>query len=69
MGIFKYTFTRRTPAHKYKLNRIDLKVKKGELVAVVGAVGSGKSSLVAALLGETVKVNGNVNVSVRFACK
>lgn len=46
------------------MNRIDLKIKKGELVAVVGAVGSGKSSFVSALLGEMVKVNGLVNVSV-----
>lgn len=48
----------------YILYRIDLKVKKGELIAIVGAVGSGKSSLVAALMGEMVKLNGRVNVSV-----
>lgn len=34
------------------------------MVAVVGAVGSGKSSLVASLLGELVKLNGLVNLSV-----
>lgn len=41
-----------------------MKIKKGELIAIVGGVGSGKSSLVGALLGETVKVNGHINVSV-----
>lgn len=35
------------------------------MVAVVGAVGSGKSSLVAALLGDLVKINGLVNLSVK----
>jgi ABC-type multidrug transport system fused ATPase/permease subunit len=34
------------------LQEIDLQVPRGTLVAVVGAVGSGKSSLLAALLGE-----------------
>ena len=44
---------------------MNLSVKSGELVAVVGKVGSGKSSLLHALLGETVKVEGSVNVWVR----
>ena len=34
------------------------------MVAVVGAVGSGKTSLIASLLGELVKLNGLVNISV-----
>ena len=33
------------------LQNINLDVKKGSLVAVVGMVGSGKSSLLSALLG------------------
>jgi ABC-type branched-subunit amino acid transport system ATPase component len=33
---------------------------EGELVAVVGAVGSGKSSLLAALLGDIKKNRGKV---------
>lgn len=37
-------------------------VQKGELVCVVGRVGSGKSSLVQALLGEMEKSKGTVKV-------
>ena len=46
------------------MTSINLKVKKGELVALVGTVGCGKSSLVSALLGQMVKMNGRVNVLV-----
>ncbi|KAK2111666.1 Canalicular multispecific organic anion transporter 2 [Saguinus oedipus] len=40
----------------------DIQVPKGALVAVVGAVGCGKSSLVSALLGEMEKLEGEVHV-------
>ena len=36
------------------LKDIDLNVKKNSLVAVVGAVGSGKSSLMSAILGKLI---------------
>ena len=41
------------------LRDIDIRVKRGSLTAVVGAVGSGKSSLIAALLGDMVKDMGS----------
>jgi len=41
-----------------------LDIKEGELVAVVGAVGSGKSSLVNAMLGEMVMHEGNIKSKV-----
>ncbi|XP_037086606.1 multidrug resistance-associated protein 1-like isoform X1 [Pollicipes pollicipes] len=44
------------------LQDISLRVKDGSLVAVVGQVGSGKSSLLSALLGEMEKAGGRVNV-------
>ncbi|CAK8671761.1 unnamed protein product [Clavelina lepadiformis] len=44
------------------LKNINLSVPKGSLVAVVGQVGSGKSSLVNCLLGDMVKLNGRVSV-------
>ena len=43
---------------------INLTVKPGELVAVVGQVGAGKSSLISALLGEMDKLNGHVALRV-----
>lgn len=43
------------------LNDINLKVQANTLTAIVGNVGSGKSSLLCAILGETIKVNGQVN--------
>ena len=44
---------------------INIDVKPGELVAVVGAVGSGKTSLLSALLGEMEKLEGKVTMKVR----
>uniref|UniRef100_A0A8C9VEL1 ABC-type glutathione-S-conjugate transporter n=1 Tax=Scleropages formosus TaxID=113540 RepID=A0A8C9VEL1_SCLFO len=43
-------------------SRINLQVARGSLVAVVGHVGSGKSSLLSAVLGETEKRSGRVSV-------
>lgn len=46
------------------ISSIDLEVAEGELIAVVGTVGSGKSSLISAFLGEMDKLQGKVNVKV-----
>ena len=43
---------------------INLNVPDGSLVAVVGQVGAGKSSLISALLGEMEVLEGHVNVRV-----
>jgi len=43
---------------------INMSVSTGELVAVVGTVGCGKSSLIAACLGEMLKQKGSVTVKV-----
>lgn len=42
------------------VKNLNFKIKKGELVAIVGTVGSGKSSLLASLLGEMHKISGKV---------
>ena len=41
-----------------------MSVKKGELVAIVGSVGTGKSSVLQALLGEMEKLEGKAAVRV-----
>lgn len=53
------------PEEPPTLKNINFTVNKGSLVAVVGTVGSGKSSLLSALLGEMDKINGRVNSKVR----
>ncbi|KAN0098013.1 P-loop containing nucleoside triphosphate hydrolase protein [Tylopilus felleus] len=45
------------------LEGIDLTVRKGELVGILGRVGDGKSSLLSAIIGEMHKVEGEVMVS------
>ncbi|KAG0299227.1 hypothetical protein BGZ98_010242 [Dissophora globulifera] len=42
----------------FTLKNIDIKIPRGQLVAIVGAVGSGKSSLLNALVGEMKKTSG-----------
>ncbi|CAG2115925.1 unnamed protein product, partial [Medioppia subpectinata] len=48
---------------KPTLDKINLKVMKGKFVAVVGSVGSGKSSLLSALLGDMEICSGSVNIN------
>ncbi|XP_029021322.1 ATP-binding cassette sub-family C member 5 isoform X2 [Betta splendens] len=60
------TQSMRPPLHK-TLHRVDLRVKKGSLVGICGGVGSGKSSLLSALLGQMTLLEGNVAVNGGFA--
>ncbi|CAI6346527.1 unnamed protein product [Macrosiphum euphorbiae] len=55
------TFTWGKPTEAPTLSNINLRVLSGQLVAVVGTVGSGKSSLLSSLLGEMDKVSGRAN--------
>ncbi|XP_041776330.1 multidrug resistance-associated protein 1 isoform X10 [Anopheles merus] len=49
------------------LKNINVRVEKNQIVAVVGTVGSGKSSLLSAFLGEMDKISGRVNTLGRIA--
>ncbi|KAJ1916544.1 hypothetical protein H4219_003711 [Mycoemilia scoparia] len=65
-GTFSWTSN---PSEFYKpaIENIDLEVKSDELLAIVGRVGSGKSSIISSLLGEMYKIDGEVYVRGRIA--
>jgi ABC-type multidrug transport system fused ATPase/permease subunit len=46
----------------YTLSDISVNIKEGSLVAIVGSVGSGKSSFLATVLGEMNKTSGSVSM-------
>ena len=45
---------------KITLKQVDFTIKKGEFVAVIGKVGSGKSSLISSVLGEMLSVDNEI---------
>ncbi|CAH1795308.1 unnamed protein product [Owenia fusiformis] len=49
------------------LKGIDVTVPEGRLIAIVGQVGSGKTSLISAFLGEMVKLKGSVQLKSNIA--
>ena len=51
-----------TQVEPFQLQGIDLTVGRSELIAVIGGVGSGKSSLLAALAGDMRRTNGSVTM-------
>ncbi|KAM9744789.1 multidrug resistance-associated protein 1 isoform 1-T1 [Menidia menidia] len=61
-GVFSWSRTE-SPT----LKRLNVCIPEGSLVAVVGHVGSGKSSLLSALLGEMDKIEGTVTVKGSMA--
>lgn len=46
----------------FELHNIDFSVGRNELIAVIGGVGSGKSSLLAALAGDMRRTNGSITM-------
>ena len=57
------SFTWSKTAPSPTLKDLSLNIRAGELVAVVGKIGSGKSSLLSAILGEMVGVGGEVRTT------
>ncbi|GIY33687.1 multidrug resistance-associated protein 1 [Caerostris darwini] len=49
------------------LNNINLNVRQGQLIAVIGPVGAGKSSLLSSLLGELHKKSGSIDMKGSIA--
>ncbi|EUC56004.1 multidrug resistance-associated ABC transporter, partial [Rhizoctonia solani AG-3 Rhs1AP] len=62
-GDFKWSRTAEVPT----LEHIDLTVRKGELIGVLGRVGCGKTSLLSAVVGEMVREDGTVKVNGKIA--
>lgn len=52
-----------TAVEPFKLNDIQFSVGRNELLAVIGSVGSGKTSLLAALAGDMRKTGGKIKMS------
>ena len=57
-----YTYSVKTPFEKRALDRVNLAVEEGEFVGLIGATGSGKSTLIQNLNG-LVKVQEGEAVS------
>uniref|UniRef100_A0A8D0H1W3 ATP-binding cassette sub-family C member 5 n=1 Tax=Sphenodon punctatus TaxID=8508 RepID=A0A8D0H1W3_SPHPU len=49
------------------LYSIDLEIEKGKLIGICGSVGSGKTSLISAILGQMTLLEGSIAVSGTFA--
>ena len=52
---------------RFSSDSLNLKIPNGSLVAIVGSVGSGKTSILSALLGEMNKTSGQVDISGTMA--
>ena len=57
-----YTYSRKTPYEKRALDGVNLAVEKGEFVGLIGATGSGKSTLIQHLNGLIRPQEGEVLV-------
>ncbi len=52
---------------RFRLQQIDLTIRRGELLAVMGSVGSGKTSFLSALAGDMAKICGSVVLGASHA--
>ncbi|KZF24766.1 P-loop containing nucleoside triphosphate hydrolase protein [Xylona heveae TC161] len=59
--------TNLSEAEPFKLEGLNLEVGRNELIAIIGGVGSGKTSLLAALAGEMRKTNGQIMIGASRA--
>ena len=57
------------PVLKTVLKGINMEVRRGELAAVVGTVGSGKSSQLSCIMGEMEKISSTVSLMFLIQCK
>ncbi|MBQ9763041.1 MAG: energy-coupling factor transporter ATPase [Phascolarctobacterium sp.] len=57
-----YTYMTGTPFERQALNDVSLNIEKGEILAIIGHTGSGKSTLVQHLNGLIKPLRGNVTI-------
>lgn len=55
-------FNEGTPDEKIALNRVDLKLKKGDFVTIIGSNGAGKSTLMNIISGALIPDEGSVEI-------
>ncbi|KAL8579573.1 hypothetical protein ACOMHN_025526 [Nucella lapillus] len=72
LSVTEYAITVKNGVFKWTVDgppslRLNLQIKAGSLVAVVGRVGSGKSSLISALIGDMHKAAGQVAIEGSMA--
>lgn len=49
------------------LSKVNLEITNGDLIAIIGSVGAGKTSLLTAILGQMTRVNGSQTLKCRVA--
>ncbi|KAK6454241.1 P-loop containing nucleoside triphosphate hydrolase protein [Scheffersomyces xylosifermentans] len=66
-GTFLWSKAKGDQNYKVALSNINLNAKKGHLDCIVGRVGSGKSSIIQAILGDLYKLDGEVTIHGKTA--
>ncbi|KAI5970206.1 YCF1 [Candida margitis] len=66
-GTFLWSKAKGEQNYKVALSNINLTAKKGQLDCIVGKVGSGKSSIIQAILGDLYKLDGEVALHGKVA--
>lgn len=66
-GTFLWSKNRNDDNYKVALSQINFESRKGNLDCIVGKVGSGKSSLIQAFLGDLYKLDGDVRLHGKVA--
>ncbi|KAJ3254065.1 Multidrug resistance-associated protein 1 [Boothiomyces macroporosus] len=56
-----------TSSEAFHMKEINLEIKRGKLIGVVGSIGSGKSSLFSGLIGESVHIGGEYSINGKIA--
>lgn len=66
-GTFLWSKAKGEQNYKVALSNINFVSKKGDLDCIVGKVGSGKSSIIQAILGDLYKLDGEVRINGKIA--